>query len=250
MSKRIIILGDSFTFGHGCSDREYYYDKKSNSWVGDKSLITNSPSIHAWPSLLQKQYPDIEVINLAVPGRCNQALFRDLSEYYIEHGINNDDIVIFNGTFNDRIEISNELHEDPDRNAKSWCLGQYIGPEDSESEDYKLAKKLYLVYLYSDPIGRNQTLSAMLGSYGYAKAAGATFLWSLPVLMSPYIETIPQTLIKTKLEFITEFDFSGVKDKQFNKTCRAIDFHVNDLGHAMYFEKQILPVIEGLLNKA
>lgn len=24
---RVIVLGDSYTFGHGCIDREYYYDE-------------------------------------------------------------------------------------------------------------------------------------------------------------------------------------------------------------------------------
>lgn len=263
MTRRVIILGDSFTFGHGCSDRIFYYDRASKTWIGNFDCFNGSASEYAWPSLLQNHYPDIKVVNLARPGRCNQAMFRDLADYHTSNTIKSDDIIMFMGTFADRVEVSSESTTIPPSVPMSWCLAQDPGTESSTSKDYKLAKKLYVTYLYNDSIGNNLTVSSLMGAYGYSKAFNADFLWSLAIMASPLgydlfpgtfnsaiWGTIPQSFKETNLKFITEFDFSGNNDLEFNKSCRAADNHVNDKGHAIYFERQILPVIERLLNKA
>ena len=263
MRKRIIIAGDSFTFGHGCSDREFYYDYKTKSWIGTMLAIFDKPSIHSWASLLQEDYPEIEVVNLAKPGRCNQHIFRDLMEYYTNEPFRTDDIVIFSGTFADRIEISSGSYTVPPNIPMSWCLAQH---PDTESDimadpDYTLAKKLYVTQLYDDTIGINMSASALMGAYGYAKSSGAEFLWSLPIIPSPpgverwpgtmdipIWKTIPKSFKETNLKIISDFDFSGNNDVEFNLSCRAPDNYINDKGHSIYYEKQIKPVLEKFLN--
>ena len=62
---RVIVLGDSFTFGHGCSDRVYYYDEDLKKFIGDIKLVKQCiPSEYCWPSLLQKEFPSLKVYNL------------------------------------------------------------------------------------------------------------------------------------------------------------------------------------------
>lgn len=263
MKRRVIVLGDSFTFGHGCSDRIHYYDHKTKSWVGDLELMHGDPSQYAWPTLLQKHFSELHVVNLARPGRSNQMMFRDLREFYVDNPAQPGDIVIFNGSFMDRIEISSHTTTNPPYHTMSWCLASDI-ELNRRSPDYDLARKLYVTYLYQDDIGVNQTMSALMGAYGYTVEYESEFFWSLPIMPQlPEIplhpgtigdniwELLPASMQEKQITFILSCDFSGVNDTEYNETqCRSIDFHVNDLGHAIYFEKQIMPVIEDLLNKS
>jgi hypothetical protein len=189
-------------------------------------------------------------------------MFRNITQYYRENTISSDDLIIFSGTFSDRIEVSSESTTIPPSVPIPWCLAQDPASETETAPDYRLAKKLYITYLYNDEIGINLTLSALLAAYGYSIAGNANFLWSLAIMDTPedwetfpgtfngnIWDTVPEALKQSNLTFITNFDFSGVYDLEFNKSCRSSDHHVNDKGHAIYFEKQILPMIEGLLNK-
>lgn len=264
VTRRIIILGDSFTYGHGCSDREYFFDEKVNRWVGDYKEFLSGPSNYAWPSLLQQYFPNLEIINLAYPGRCNQGIFRDLFKFYTNNDPCEGDIIIFNGTFTDRIEIASEPSTDPPRVPISWCVAQDPDTdENSKSSEYRLAKKLYLIHLYHDAIGKNLSMTALMGAYGYAIANNIEFYWDWPIILpfpngercagtydDSVWETIPKALQDTNIEHIMTFDFSGNRNNEFNHSCRSPDFHVNDKGHSIYFDKQILPMIERLLNNS
>ena len=86
---RVIVLGDSFTFGHGCSDRVYYYDEDLKKFVGDITPMNQCiPSEYCWPALLQKEFPRLKVHNLSQPGHCNQGMFRDLLDFYVKYDYN------------------------------------------------------------------------------------------------------------------------------------------------------------------
>lgn len=243
---KVIIVGDSFTFGHGCSDRMFYYDHELKEFVGDWDPVTKiSPSNHCWATLLQKEYPNLEVVNLAEPGNCNTAMFRNLTDFITNNSIAEDDIILLNGTNPDRIEISLPGQEIP----KSWVLGWDHQSRWQRSTELNQAKELYVKHLYNDQVGFNYSLLTLLGSYGYAMTYKTKFAWSFPHHREPQVkDRFPSNLLPQRIPHITEFDFSGQEDDEFNLSCRSVDFHVNELGHSIYYEKQIKPLIEKFLN--
>ena len=111
---------------------------------------------------------------------------------------------------------------------------------------------MYGKYLYTEQIGYNQGISALFAAHSYVTSHGVNFLWSLP-----YVKEHPITIDKMKstlksisdseVPFIYRYDFSGIGDVDFNSQCEAIDGHVNDLGHQMYFDKIILPAVQNIL---
>ena len=244
MNKRIIILGDSFTFGHGCLDRIYYYDEDLKKFVGDITPMEKCiPSEYCWPALLQKDFPNIEVFNLSQPGHSNQGMFRNLLEFYSKHAYISDDLIIFNGTFSDRIEIRSAFDEDT---IGSWAMGwEYMSLVENFKE-YVSAQKDYIKYLYHEKIGFNLTVSSLLGAYGYATSNNHSFLYSTPIIS-------PEMLLHTKKIFpdriipIIWYDFSGKNNYEFNVTCQAKDTHINERGHQIYYEKEIKPRIQQFL---
>lgn len=244
--RKVIIVGDSFTFGHGCSDRVFYYVHELKEFVGDwDPLKVNTPSQYCWSVLLQKEYPNLEVVNLAEPGNCNTAMFRSLTDFIANNSIAEDDIILLNGTNPDRIEIALPGTEIP----QSWVLGWDHQSRWARSTEFNHAKELYIKHLYNDQIGFNYSLLTLLGLYGYAMTYKTKFAWSFPRHRAPQVkDRAPPNLLSHLIPHIAEFDFSGKWDDAFNLSCRSVDFHVNDLGHSIYYEKQIKPLIEKFLN--
>ena len=251
---KVIIVGDSFTFGHGCSDRVFYYDHKLKKFVGDYNPKTDlTPSQHCWAALLQREYPDLEVINLAKPGYCNTAIFKDLSIYVSTNEIKEGDIVLFNGTHPDRMEVATEQCEHP----VSWVMGWDHQAQQEDEIDYNIAKKMYIQHLYHDQIGVNYSVASLMGAYGYASANKLNFAWNFPILFRPpspgvlstdFLTMLPNSLLENRKPHIANYDFSGVNDYEFNLTCNCVDNHTNDKGHLIYYEQQIKPLIEKFLN--
>jgi hypothetical protein len=251
---KVIIVGDSFTFGHGCSDREFYYDHKLKEFVGGFDPKKDFASQHCWAALLQREYPNLEVINLAKPGHCNAAIFRDSSTYVSNNDIIEGDILLFNGTHPDRMEVATEQHEHP----VSWVMGwEHPAPKADNRFDYNIAKKMYIKHLYHEQIGINNSVASVMGTYGYASVNKLKFAWNFPVLTrslksgvlnASFLKVIPESLLEHRKPHIAHCDFSGVNDDEFNMTCRCIDGHINDKGHAIYYEQQIKPLIEKFLN--
>jgi hypothetical protein len=257
MKRRIIIVGDSFTFGHGCSDRSYYYDEKTETFVGDVThFYVPKPSDFCWASLLQQQHPEVEIVNLAKPGLCNQAIFRDILDFFKENPARPNDILMYHGTFPDRLEIA--LHDKPEV-ATSWVLGFDHNSQKHSTVQYNIAKKMYVTHLYNDSIGFNISMSTVLAAYGFAIGSGMKFMWSIPMYneeeqgrlqgFNPQVidKLIPQDINYCRINSIMTYDFSEQENFEFNSRCRASDWHVNDKGHSIYFTKEIIPAIQTLL---
>jgi hypothetical protein len=241
---RVIVLGDSFTFGHGCLDRVYYYDENLKKFVGDVNLIEQCiPSEYCWPALLQKEFPRLKVHNLSQPGHSNQGMFRDLLDFYIKFDYNPHDLIIFNGTFSDRIEARTMYQADV---VRSWPIGwEYMLSGDSK--EYLTAQKYYTKHLYHEKIGINLALSSLFGAYGYAMLNKHSFLYSLPNSPYPSVEPNMRCIKNYEIIPIVWYDFSGENNYEFNVTCQAKDTHINEKGHQIYYEKEIKPRIQKMI---
>jgi len=244
--RRIIIIGDSFTFGHGCSDREFYYDNNTEKFVGDFHPFRLAiPSKYCWPTLLQEKNNEIEVVNLAKPGNCSQGMFRNLLDYCEKDPLTEDDIVIYSGTFSGRIEIASGSKPEV---AVPWVIGWDHHSQLESAIDYNVAKKMYITHLFNDSIGYNQALSSLIAVYGFATMYRAKFIWSMPDDVYPTVVTSKLKPLRVlKITSIANYDFSGTYDYDFNKTCSAIDNHMNNKGHLIYFEREIIPLMQRLL---
>ena len=155
MKKQIIIAGDSNTFGLGCSDRLYYYDIQLNQWIGDIDQLSNGPSNFCWASLLQKNFPAIEILNLGIPGNDNLSITTSIANNINDNTV----LVMFNGTFLNRIQVAS-----PKKNiVKPWIIGQdpRLGSGYNDPEPYKNAKLAYIQHLYHDAIGVNLGISSV-----------------------------------------------------------------------------------------
>ena len=243
---RVIVLGDSYTFGHGCVDRVYYYDEDLKKFVGDKTPMEQCiPSEYCWATLLQKEFPNLKVHNLSQPGHCNQGMFRDLLDFYTKYDYNLNDLIIFNGTFSDRIEVRTMYHEDV---VGPWAIGWEYMTSGSYKE-YTTAQKYYTKHLYHEKIGINLTLTSLLGAYSYSTLNKHDFLYSLADDGHPSIIPNMRCIKDHIIPKIFDYDFSGKNDYQFNVTCQAKDTHTNEKGHQIYYEKEIKPRIQKFISK-
>jgi hypothetical protein len=244
---RVIVLGDSYTFGHGCSDRIYYYDEDLKEFVGDRTPMEHCiPSEYCWAALLQKEFPNLEVFNLSQPGHCNQGMFRDLLEFYDKHAYISNDLIMFNGTFSDRIEIRTMYTDDK---IGSWAIGWEYMTGGQNFTEYVSAQTNYTKYLYHEKIGFNLLLSSLLGAHSFSTLNKHDFLYSLPRRGHPSIKPNIECITGHEMPEIFEYDFSGINDYQFNVTCQAKDTHINERGHQIYYEKEIKPRIQQFISK-
>jgi len=244
--KKIIVLGDSFTYGHGCSDRVYYYDHKNKKYVGEYfDATTKPPSEFSWPSLLQKDYPQYEVINLAKGGTSNQTMARDFMEYKQNNSMEDVALVMFNSTFIDRIEVASYQHLDATHN---WLLSWDI-PEKVEPAEYTLAKKLALKCLINDDILGHQATMSLLSVKAFAQHYGIKFLWStvFEIGFHEFHSDVLNEFNEDRFPHIYKYDYSGTMDFDFNSKFVAEDNHTNTLGHIMYYKKVILPKLKTIL---
>lgn len=85
MYNRLVVFGDSFTYGHGLPDchREPYYPGKLPSKLG-------------WPVTLAKTLQIPEVLNLSYPGCSNRYITHAIVDY---NKFENDDLVLIQFTF-------------------------------------------------------------------------------------------------------------------------------------------------------
>jgi hypothetical protein len=252
MIERIVIVGDSFTYGHGCIDRVFYRDPDTGKQVGERTP-DGVPSDYCWASLLKKEY-HLQVQNLAECGHSNPAMFRDLTDKCRKDGPNPPKtLVIFAASACDRIEAAGakgELH--------SWVLNHvwdpaWQGKMDPWLEDYFLAKKMYITHLYHDKIGQNIALMSILAAKEYCNIRNFDFVFSFPrtfydtdMINHLYDYGLNDFVIPD----IQSYDFSGNLNDWVNfNIYRCKDNHTNEKGHELYYKKVIKPFIEKYKNE-
>lgn len=242
MKNKVIIVGDSYTFGHGCSDRVHYYDETTKKWVGDPDLNLRGPSQHCWATLAQRDFPNFEFINLALPGNSNDAIFKSLSESIdLETKL-----VIFAGSFANRMLIKSHNDESVD----SWIVGaQWLKFEPTQPTSYLSAKEMFIKHLYHNVMGENISVATILGSWALAILHQAEFMWSFPIGEPMLDEKNLNAIHMQGLQFpsISRYRFDEMFNIEF-ESILAVDRHVNDLGHKLYYQQEIAPRLKTILQ--
>jgi hypothetical protein len=235
--KKILVVGDSFTFGQGCSDRLFYYDPVANKKVGDHSLVFQGPSKNCFASLLQKDYPDYKVLNVSTPGADNTYITSTVFKY-ISEGI---DLVLYNGTGQSRIQIAHPVHK---LVPMSWVIGSPL-PDDFP-KPFVDATEAYSKYLYNEMALLNISACSIMAAYGIAQRAGAKFIWSTQDLtFSQKIEKVLSAIEEYRIKSIVHTLFEGPEDDRSPiLKFHSEDHHANDLGHKNYYENHLLPKVK------
>jgi len=245
---KIVISGDSFTYGQGCKDRLDFTDPVTGILTSNFKS-TESPSKYCWASLLQNHYPDHQIINVAKPGKDNMYISTSILE-----NLKDADIVYFSGTACNRFQIT-----DITGNPTSCILGGYSKHIHNETVD------LFIKHLYLERYFIDVSLSSLLAVYAHCIVKDISFVWSMPFLgmSGSYTEDGNQLQEIIKCESIerTElllknkqipplFGYSLFRslqkdrDKYLN-TCG----HANEIGHEYYFNHEILPILSKLIEE-
>ena len=104
-------------------------------------------------------------------------------------------------------------------------------------------------YLSNIAIDKNISTSNILAAYGQASIQGARFLWSLPEFEPEdniTFDLLEDVLHASQIKNVQDFDYSGIKDLKFNQQYECADSHINNDGHRLYFERQIVPLFNEL----
>lgn len=229
--KNIIILGDSFTYGEGCSDRPSEFIKHE----------TKGPSEKCWPSLLQKELPEYNILNLSVPGNSLSGCFVDLVRFKENVPQISIDMVIIAVTSHQRMILSTPHNPDE---LMSWVIG--APPVRGEFPEYILAKEYFVKYLLNDDIILHNGLQQLMAiNYYCHHVCHAPILWSISNahLILRHKKGNWTSLHDNYFNHMHNGEYY-VKEKvtpEFIRQYTCEDGHPNDLGHEHYFSTYIRP---------
>lgn len=181
--------------------------------------------------------------NLSSPGRSNTGIFKDLCDFYVHHAPSHSYLITCNAAPDNRIEISKHSSE---METHSLCHNSLMYSW-SENDIQQLAKKQYFAHLHNLTLGVINTTAAVLACYGLAVANNVKFAFCLT---EKYYYTNPlfKSIQQHRIPHIHKYDFSQVGDQEKNKEFISEDqYHPNNAGHKVYYENEILPLINKLL---
>lgn len=207
----ILVVGDSYANGRGCSDTVH----------GDQT-----PSKHCWAALLQKKITCSTLKNLALPGSDNITIARSVWDN-IDSTVST---IMFCGTFMSRAQVKNPQ----DDSKTESILANYHKKNLSEFKEYYAAVGNYYRYLYSDRVGENISVAALMSAYACATQLNAKFYWSLPYGH--------EMVNHPALSLIKHCQITACGDLDYSPTELAACGHPNDAGHMRYFREVIDPL--------
>lgn len=220
----ILVVGDSFTAGQGCSDRD--------TTIYDFPML---PSEFAWSALLAKDYPGYNVINLAKPGASNTNISNQVYEYVNSRLNKKPNLVLFCGSWDNRILIQSDPLTAPSfgnvTNVTDWVMPAKIPVQ---SKDYATAKEMFLKYLYVSDFFASVSLLSIWSIYGLCKNLDINFAWSYPAGENANNNGYLGQLEFCKYEAISDWIVASRQGK--NKIYEASDGHANNLGHMCYYD--------------
>jgi hypothetical protein len=239
--KRILVLGDSITFGHGCSDRQYYWDEKNSQYVGDLDSFRNGPSKYCWAQCMQDEL-GYAVTNLSRSGnnntniawQCMQAVYENKQQF---------DHIIAAFSYDDRLEFYY-----PD--SRKIISSSVLSPPPmllNKHPRWDQAIKLFAEELYHAAWGVKLSHMAINTVANIARETGAQFNWSAPEFnQTESGSSISPALRSTQIPSMTKH--FGLRHNGRMLTSRdtpyiAVDGHPSALAHKEYFKTIIKPII-------
>ena len=210
---KVVVVGDSYTYGEGCSD----LDNKTDNRL--------SASKHCWASLLEQTHTNITVQNFSCPGIDNVSIARRLWE-----NVDSDiDVVLFCGTFYSRLCAR---HPDAPEHTIMSITPHFQHLEQKQFKEFGSAVDQYYRHLYSDQVGYDISTCALLSAYACAVLNGAKFFWSMPT------QTF-DGIINPMLNKLDHLRFTASCDIKYDKHCVAPCRHPNNQGHEVYYNRVI-----------
>jgi lysophospholipase L1-like esterase len=240
--KNILVLGDSFSYGQGCSDRP----------TQESAQLNHIPSQFGWPSLLRADLNEDEyrLINLSKSGNSLMGMYLDLLHYHKYH-VHTEPIhmVLFTITSFERMVVADPINPD---NVVSWVLSSDIPNTlgNTAISDYNNAKRNFEKYLNNNTVQALHAIAYVNAFFNYTTTHNIKCLWSSPRIPELYGNfdwlKFSENLMFTNLynyDFSKNFQDTGPYNNSFNKTCIIDDGHPNDKGHQIYYEHVIKPEV-------
>lgn len=240
--KRILVLGDSITFGHGCQDRQYYWDYDKQCYIGDPTTFTG-PSAHCWAQHIQNEL-GYSVVNIARSGNNNTHLAWQCLQA-VQENKEKFDHIIAAFSYDDRQDWEHPAHDTEEMVSASplspppmWLK---LNPK------WGQALQMYCDELYNPLWGVKLTHMAINTVSNIARESGAGFNWSVPEFnQTESSELISQQLRNCQLpSMIKHFGLwhnGKMLTSAESKYC-APDGHPNELAHKEYFNAIIKHIV-------
>jgi len=239
--KRILVLGDSITFGHGCSDRQYYWDEKTSRYIGDSDSFRHGPSKHCWAQCMQDEL-GYSVTNLSQSGNNNTNLAWQCIQAVYTNGLHFDHIIAA-FSYDDRFEWAH-----PDFDVAVGASPLFPPPLLlNKYPQWDQAIKSFTEELYHPDWGVKLSHMAINTVANIARETGAQFNWSAP----EFNQTETGTTISPALRsvqipsMIRHFGLwhNGRMLTADDTPYTAIDGHPSELAHKEYFKTIIKPIV-------
>lgn len=236
----ILILGDSITFGHGCSDRTFYWDYENNCYIGNQDSFRNGPSEYCWGSLIARELGH-SVVNLSKSGTSNPNIAWTCLNAVKAQKF---DLIISAFSYDDRMEVRHPDYSD------TISLSP-LSPPNLHKFKYKnwdKALELYQEELYHQDTGVYATHMAIATVVNCAEAQAAKCHWSAPEMNTTANSNLINDSLRSRQipSMIQHFDLwnpnFGMRTSKDTPYCAA-DGHPSELAHYEYFQKIIKPLI-------
>ena len=258
--KNILVLGDSYIFGHGCRDRVHWIDKHGVEH-GDPINLYNSPSEFAWPSLLANRFPDrVNVYNLSMPGIDNLSLISALNNF-LDNSRVNVDLIILNtspagrmlvanttdNSYRDTPFLRNIIDLKDETKSVNWQVFRESKPLALRGSVHTEEAFLKFAGLYyHDGLGVQMAMSSVLSAYSISQILGVKFIWMSPAYCAAAVN-MPLFPAKVR-NVLTGHQSIHVADFQRRdmKKYSADDGHSNEQCHEDYFNEVVKTKIASL----
>ena len=259
--KNILVLGDSYIYGHGCKDRIHWIDDNGVEH-GDPTNLHDEPSKFCWASVLADRYPDkVSVFNLSFPGIDNLSLVTALSNF-LDNSRVNIDLIIFNTSPASRILVANNadhsLRDTPfltniinltdKTKSPNWQVFRESQPI-SLRENLFFAEESFLKFAglyYHDGFGVQMATSAVLSAYSISQTLGTKFIWMSPSYCSAMMNmSLFPDKVRTVLTGHQCIHISDYQRRDMEKYS-AEDGHSNEQCHEDYFNEVVKAKIASL----
>ena len=258
--KNILVLGDSYVFGHGCKDRVHWVDEHGVEH-GDPKNLYNDPSEFAWASLLANRYPDkVNVYNISMPGIDNLSLVSAMHNFLDTNRVNVD-LIIFNTSPAGRMLVANttgiSYRDTPflrniidladETKSVNWQVFRESKPSSMRPSPYHDETFLnFIGSYYHDGLGVQMAMSSVLSAYSTSQLLGTKFIWMSPAYCSALMN---MPLFPAKVRgVLTGHQCIHVSDYQHRnmKKYSAEDGHSNEQCHEDYFNEVVKTKIASL----